>query len=121
MILRASQSGNDPLADVSTEMKDQIAGAIRFAVWPPPNVIFGELLKAFYDVGKMFLREQIACVGQKQARRTGRFSLQVCTSRGIVSNGSAPGRASPRSNPKQFNLKLEISNLRLGGVTICWA
>ena len=45
------------MADVSAEMKDKIAGAIRFAVWPPPNVIFRELLKAFYDVGQMLLRE----------------------------------------------------------------
>jgi hypothetical protein len=48
-------------------MQDKIASAVGRGIGAPPNFVFGKLLQAFHDVGKIVLRDQLLRFRKKQA------------------------------------------------------
>jgi len=56
VVLRSAEAGNDPLADISAQVQDEVARAVGRRIGPPPNFFLGKLLKAFHDAGKILFR-----------------------------------------------------------------
>ena len=75
LVFRSAQPGNNPLADISAKMQDKIAGAVGRGIGAPPNFVFGKLLKAFDDVGKIVFRDQLLRFRKKQACGTACFGF----------------------------------------------
>ena len=50
-----AEAGNNPLADVSAQMKHKIAGAVGRGIWAPPDLVFGEFAEAANDTREVTL------------------------------------------------------------------
>jgi hypothetical protein len=58
-------------------MKDKIADTVGRGIGAPPNFVFGKLLKAFDDVGKIVFRDQLLRFRKKRACGTACLKFHV--------------------------------------------
>ncbi len=73
LVFRSAEACNDPLANISAQMQDEIACAVGRRIGPPPNFLFGKLLKTFHDAGEILFRQGMLRTREKQVCGVGYF------------------------------------------------